>query len=87
MAFELFGYEISKRIDRGKKENPPSVKSFADPMETDGSTIISSNSGLGAGYYSHVLDLDAVASNDRDLIYKYRQASSQPECDIAINDI
>lgn len=88
MAFELFGYQISKRVARGEKESSPTVKSFADPMETDGSTVVQSGFGaVGAGYYSHVLDLETAAGGERDLIFKYRSAASQPECDVAINDI
>jgi len=91
-VFKPFGFEISRRIERSKKDKDDTssnIKSFADPMEDDGSTIIGSGyGGSSAGYYSHVLDLDGVTTGgERDLIKKYRQAAAQPECDIAISDI
>ena len=92
-VFKPFGFEISRRIEKGRKETSTdasaSIKSFANPMDDDGSTVIGGGyGGASAGYYSHVLDLDGVtAGGERELIRKYRQAGSQPECDIAISDI
>ena len=84
---KIFGLDISrkiKEIDDTPEEQK--VTSFAPPVETDGSQVISGNST--SGYYGQVLDLDdASVGNERDAILKYRAAAIQPECDNAISDI
>ena len=84
---KIFGLDISrkiKEIDDTPEEKK--VTSFAPPVETDGSQVISGNST--SGYYGQVLDLDdASVGNERDAILKYRAAAIQPECDNAISDI
>ena len=84
---KIFGLDISRKIkeidDTPEKEK---VSSFAPPVETDGSQVISGNST--SGYYGQTLDLDdASVGNERDAILKYRAAAIQPECDNAISDI
>lgn len=84
---KIFGLDISRKIkeidDTPEKEK---VSSFAPPVETDGSQVISGNST--SGYYGQTLDLDDVSvGNERDAILKYRAAAIQPECDNAISDI
>lgn len=86
---KLFGFEITKKIDsKGDKENV-NLKTFAAPMETDGTTLVSASSmSAGAGYYGQVLDIEgSTLTNEKDLILRYRAAAAQPECDSAINDI
>jgi len=81
----LFGFEISRKIEKNSEEEY-NVKSFAPPMETDGTAIV--NSSSTSGYYGQVLDLNgAIVTNEKDLILKYRNAASQPECDSAVSDI
>jgi hypothetical protein len=81
----LFGFEISRKIEKDSEEEY-NVKSFAPPMETDGTAIV--NSSSTSGYYGQVLDLNgAIVTNEKDLILKYRNAASQPECDSAVSDI
>ena len=88
---ELFGFEISrklsdKNITKEKASDKKSLKTFAPPMDTEGAAVF--NSGNTSGCFGHYLDLDNLnIGNERDLILKYRQAASQPECDLAINDI
>lgn len=81
----LFGFEISKKIEK-TAETEYSLKSFAPPQENDGTAIV--NSSSTSGYYGQVLDLNgAMITNEKDLILKYRNAASQPECDSAVSDI
>jgi len=81
----LFGFEISKKIGK-TVEDEYDLKSFAPPLESDGTAIV--NSSSTSGYYGQVLDLNgAMVTNEKDLILKYRNAASQPECDSAVSDI
>jgi hypothetical protein len=81
----LFGFEISKKIEKTVEEEYD-LKSFAPPHENDGTAIV--NSSSTSGYYGQVLDLNgAMITNEKDLILKYRNAASQPECDSAVSDI
>lgn len=76
---EFFGFEL-KRKD--KKVEMPSV-SFVPNTDEDGAGVISSG-----GHFGAYLDLDGdKAKTEQELIYKYRDISSQPECDAAIEDI
>lgn len=84
-TMNLFGFEISRKIEKDSEEEY-NVKSFAPPLETDGTAIV--NSSSTSGYYGQVLDLNgAIVTNEKDLILKYRNAASQPECDSAVSDI
>tara|TARA_B110000914_G_scaffold169513_1_gene150092 strand:+ start:593 stop:2128 length:1536 start_codon:yes stop_codon:yes gene_type:complete len=80
---EMFGYEFNKKADAAPDAK---IKSFVpqDEMDDAGSTVV----GAGGGHYGYSLDIDGAAhANESELIYKYRQASTQPECDTAIEDI
>lgn len=82
---KLFGFEISRKIEK-TVDDQYELKSFAPPHENDGTAIV--NSSSTSGYYGQVLDLNgAMVTNERDLILKYRNAASQPECDSAVSDI
>jgi len=77
MAFTLFGYKIGKE-DRELLD----LKSFVPPTDDDAAINIS-----GSGVYGTYVDLEGTAKTGGDLIRKYREMSSQPECDTAIDDI
>ena len=78
---ELFGFEI-KRKEQEKEEKKR--VSFVPPEEDGGESQVI-NAG---GYYGAFLDMDASSvKNEKELIMKYRDASYQPECDAAIEDI
>ena len=74
---ELFGF----RIERPKKDEG-SVPSFTSPSPDDGSIEIA-----GGGFFGQVLDQDGRERTDLDLIRRYRDIATQPECDTAIEDI
>jgi len=77
---EFFGFEI-KRKDTDATEKP-SVKTFVTDAEEDGAGVIKA-----AGHFGSYLDLDGNQKNEADLILKYRDIASHPECDTAIEDI
>jgi len=79
--FTLFGYEIKKKASVEKEEQKR--RSFVAPMDDEGVAQVAAG-----GHYGQFLDLDASnVKDDRDLIRRYRDASVQPECDSAIEDI
>jgi hypothetical protein len=83
---KLFGYEISKLIDKKGSSQDSIIPSFSTPIENDGTSVLTSSNA--AGYYGQVLDIDgAMLTNEKDTILKCRSAASQPECDAAIADI
>jgi hypothetical protein len=74
---EFFGFEINRK---GKGTPRPS---FVPDTESDGAGVIQSG-----GHFGVYLDVDGDnQKNEVDLIMKYRDVSSQPECDAAIEDI
>jgi hypothetical protein len=78
---DLFGFEIKRKEE--EKEEKKRV-SFVPREEEDGGGHIV-NAG---GYFGQYLDMDGgSAKNEADLIFKYRDIASQPECDAAIEDI
>ena len=75
---DFFGFEIKRK---GNEE--PIRPSFVPNTDEDGSGVITTG-----GHFGAYLDLDGdKAKNEVDLIYKYRDIASQPECDAAIEDI
>ena len=86
MPLNLFGFQISKRLDRQKEkstEEPPVLKSVVPAGDEDGSQTISAG-----GYFGQYVDIDGTAvASDQDLIVKYRAAAMEAECDHAINCI
>ena len=75
---DFFGFEIKRK---GSEE--PIRPSFVPNTDEDGSGVITTG-----GHFGAYLDLDGdKAKNEVDLIYKYRDIASQPECDAAIEDI
>ncbi len=73
----FFGFEIKR------KDLSPDVPSVVAPNTDDGSSVIST----GASYYGYALNMDTIASNENDLIKRYREMSHIPEVDSAIEDI
>jgi hypothetical protein len=78
---ELFGYEISKKVDT--KEQPQLVSPIPKINDDGGATVT-----VGGGYYGQYVDLSGTDTvSDHELIMKYRESAQQPECDAAISDI
>ena len=79
--FKFFGFEFK----RTSKDEVP-VKSFADPTADDGSLIIND---LGAGAFSATssIDFSRTPKNEGALITRYRDMATQPEAEVAIDDI
>ena len=74
---EFFGFEIKR------KSEEPLRPSFVPKTEDDGSGVIKAG-----GHFGAYIDMDGdKAKTDVDLIYKYRDIATQPECDQAIEDI
>ncbi len=74
---DFFGFEIKRKVEE------PIRPSFVPNTDEDGSGVITTG-----GHFGAYLDLDGdKAKNEVDLIYKYRDIASQPECDAAIEDI
>ena len=74
---EFFGFEIKR------KSNEPIRPSFVPNTDEDGTGVITTG-----GHFGAYLDIDGdKAKNEVDLILKYRDIASQPECDAAIEDI
>lgn len=79
MAIELFGFQIGRKKD---EELADSVVSFAPPPNDDGAVAV--NEG---GVFGTTIDLEGTAKNEQTLITKYREMSSQPECERAVDDV
>ena len=79
---DLFGFEIKRKTDKQTIEKP-SVKTFVADTEADGAGVIKAG-----GHFGSYVDIDGdKAKNEADLILKYRDIASHPECDGAIEDI
>ena len=78
MAIELFGFSIG-RTDQDKK----SKKSFALPEPEDGALEVAPSGGA----YGTYVDLEGSAKNEQELIQKYREMATYPECDQAVDDV
>ena len=85
MAFELFGYSLSrngKAAPTEKQEDITANASFAPPQYDDGALPVSS--GV---YFSSYMDFDGGIKATSDMIRKYREMSLHPEVEMAIADI
>ena len=78
MAVELFGFSIG-RVDKDAKNK----QSFALPEPEDGALEV----GPAGGAYGTYVDLEGVAKNEQELIRKYREMATFPECDQAVDDV
>ena len=75
---EFFGFEIKRK---GGEE--PIRPSFVPNTDEDGAGVIQAG-----GHFGAYVDLDGdKAKSEIDLIFKYRDVATQPECDAAIDDI
>ncbi len=74
---ELFGF----RIERSKKDQGAGT-SFSTPTPDDGTQDVA-----GGGFFGQILDVDGREKTELDLIRRYRDISTQAECDAAIEDI
>ena len=74
---ELFGYSIERT-----KKVKGSGKSFSTPTPVDGTIDVA-----GGGFFGQILDVDGREKTELDLIRRYRDISTQSECDSAIEDI
>jgi hypothetical protein len=77
--FSLFGFKIGKK-ETDKKEDTNS--SFTPPSADDGSITISSSAFMGTS-----IDQDGSVKNEVELISRYREMSTQPEIEAAIEDV
>jgi hypothetical protein len=77
---EFFGFEINRKSSTKGKDFPSFVpKTDGD----DGAGVIQAG-----GHFGAYIDMDGEkAKNDNDLMMKYRDIASQPECDAAVEDI
>lgn len=85
MAFELFGYTLSragKTAPTEKQEEVTTNTSFAPPAFEDGALPISS--GV---FFSSYMDFDGGIKATSDMIRKYREMALYPEVEMAIDDI
>ena len=75
---ELFGFEIKRKLANAKE-----LPSFVPKTDEDGSGVIQAG-----GHFGAYIDMDGdKVKNEVELILKYRDIASQPECDAAIEDI
>tara|TARA_B100000131_G_scaffold316730_1_gene357335 strand:+ start:5858 stop:7369 length:1512 start_codon:yes stop_codon:yes gene_type:complete len=79
---EFFGFEINRKKDVEKAATKK--KSFVPRTDQDdGAGVIQAG-----GHFGAYIDVDGdKAKNDVDLMLKYRDIATQPECDAAIEDI
>tara|TARA_Y100001937_G_scaffold19027_1_gene26252 strand:+ start:8851 stop:10362 length:1512 start_codon:yes stop_codon:yes gene_type:complete len=78
-GISLFGFEIKRK----GSEKEPVRPSFVPKTDEDGAGVIQAG-----GHFGAYLDLDGdKAKSEIDLIIKYRDIATQPECDAAIEDI
>src|SRR6056300_498282 len=76
---ELFGFTIARKKEEKEQEKTPSIVA---PTVEDGSIELAPG-----GAYGTYVDLEGKAKNEGQLVSKYREISTQPECDAAVQDI
>jgi hypothetical protein len=76
---ELFGFQIGKKKE---EELPPSVESFAPPVNEDASLAVAEG-----GSYGTTIDIAGEAKTEAALVTRYRTMAQQPECERAIDDV
>lgn len=88
MAFELFGYSISKKSDRLEDEDKTRYDLIEPPHNSDGATEIDSAMSPDFSLYNiQSIQLDENYRHENELIYRYRQMSEHPEIDWAISEV
>ncbi len=73
----LFGFSVED-----KDNTPPSVVSPVPQNNEDGSDYY-----IQSGFYGQYVDIEGVYKNENDLIRRYREMATHPECDSAIEDV
>ena len=73
---QLFGFKFERVKDEKSQEK------LTLPSTDDGTTEVA-----GGGFFGQVLDTDGRERSEQDLIRRYRDIATQPECDSAIEDI
>ena len=81
MAIDLFGFTIGRKAELEKLKND-NLKSFVPPQDSDGALEIAPG-----GVYGTYVDLEGTAKSEAELVTRYREMSTQPEADLAIDDI
>ena len=81
MAIDLFGFTIGRKEEIEKLKND-NLKSFVPPQDNDGALEIAPG-----GVYGTYVDLEGTAKSEAELVTRYREMSTQPEADLAIDDI
>ena len=74
MAFDLFGFTVSKKTTQ---------KTFVTPENDDGAITYVE----GGGFVGTYLNTDIDAKDENILIQKYREMSMTQEVDLAITDV
>lgn len=77
-SFELFGWSISRN-------KPMQTPTPVTPPITGASVVTAPTSAYG--YYGYSYDLDGLIQNEHQLINRYREISTYPDCDGAIEQI
>lgn len=77
-SFELFGWSISRT-------KPMQTPSPVTPLITGASVVTAPTAAYG--YYGYSYDLDGLISNQHQLINRYREIATYPDCDTAIEQI
>lgn len=86
MAFNIFGYQISKdEEDVAKKEER--LDSFAPPLEKDGAIELTEFDIDYAANQKYVYDFESHFENEEARVNEYRRVSRMVEADYAITDI
>jgi hypothetical protein len=78
---DLFGLSLTRK----KKDDGTRNQSFVNPTSDDGTNLV--QAGSGAGYFGAVVDIEGSVKNEADLIKRYRDIATFPECDMAIEDV
>ena len=78
MALSIFGFSI------GREDKQPELKSqsFITPIAEDGTSTVAAG-----GYFGTYVDIDASARSESELISRYRDISTYPDVDNAIEEI
>ena len=76
---ELFGYQITKKAQ-------PISPTPVTPL-VDGSSVINSGRMSGCYGYGFNLDIDGTIRNEVQMINRYREIATYPDCDAAIEQI
>jgi hypothetical protein len=81
MAIELFGFQIGRK-EKEQKLKSDNLKSFVPPQDNDGALEVAPG-----GVYGTYVDMEGTAKSEAQLVTRYREMSTQPEADLAIDDI